>query len=137
MVLLGEEKSTNVIVMNKAREVWSKETAIIFPCINVVPMEEDQEASSEENTRISNTSKEGAPSTTIRGDEKMEEGMKNVPCMKRIEWHGKKCELMNHVGNIIVGRRIVAYDPRELVLDDDLGEIEVGVRILSCPKDTS
>jgi len=67
----------------------------------------------------------------------MEEGMKNVPCMKKIEWHGKKCELMNHVGNIIVGRRTVAYDPRELVLDDDLGEIEVGVRILSCPKDTS
>jgi len=73
----------------------------------------------------------------FRGDEEMEEVMKNAPCMKIIEWHGKKCELMNHVGNIIVGRKIVAYDPRELVLDNDLGETEVGVRILSCPKDTS
>ncbi len=100
-------------------------------------MEEDQEVSSEENTRISNSSKEGAPSTTIRGDENMEEVMKNVPCMKIIEWHGRKCELMNHVLDIIVGRKIVAYDPRELVLDNDLGEIQVGVRILSCPKDTS
>jgi len=45
--------------------------------------------------------------------------------------------LINHVVNIIVGRKIVAYDPRELVLDDDLGETEVGVRILNCPKDTS
>jgi hypothetical protein len=44
---------------------------------------------------------------------------------------------MNHVRNIIVGRRIVAYEPKELVLDDDLGETEVGVRILNCPKDTS
>jgi hypothetical protein len=53
----------------------------------------------------------------------MEEVMKNVPCMKIIEWHGRKCELMNHVLDIIVGRKIVAYDPRELVLDNDLGEI--------------
>jgi hypothetical protein len=67
----------------------------------------------------------------------MEEGMKIVPCMKRMEWRGKKCESVNHVGKIIVERRIVAYDPRELVLDDNLGEIKVWVTILSCPKDTS
>jgi hypothetical protein len=47
-------------------------------------MEEDREASLEENTRIFYSSKEGVPSTTIRGDDEMEEGMKNVPCMKRI-----------------------------------------------------
>ncbi len=52
--------------------------------------------------------------------------MKYAPFMKRIEWHGRKCELMNHVGDIIVGRRIVAYDPREFVLDDDLGELKLG-----------
>jgi hypothetical protein len=40
-VLLGEEKSTNVVAMDKAQEVWSKENAITFPCINVTPMEED------------------------------------------------------------------------------------------------
>ncbi len=100
-------------------------------------MEEDEEASLEENTRISDSSKKGALSTIIKGDEEMEEGRKNAPCMKIIEWHGRKCELMNHVRNIIVGRRIVAYEPKELVLDDDLGETEVGVRILNCPKDTS
>jgi hypothetical protein len=97
-------------------------------------MEEDGEANSKENIRISNSSKECAPSTTIRCDEEMEEGMKNIPCMKRMEWHGRKCELVNNVRDIIAEGRIVAYDPRELVLDDDL---EVGVTILSCQKDTS
>jgi hypothetical protein len=67
----------------------------------------------------------------------MEEGMKKFPCMKRIEWRGRKCELMNHVGDIIVEGRIVVCDPREFVLDDDLGETKVGVIILGCPKDTS
>jgi hypothetical protein len=45
--------------------------------------------------------------------------------------------LINRVADIIVGRKIVAYDPRELVLDNDIGETEVGVIILNCPKDTS
>ncbi len=45
--------------------------------------------------------------------------------------------MINCVADIIVGRKIVAYDPRELVLDNDLGETKIGVRILSCPKDTS
>jgi hypothetical protein len=67
----------------------------------------------------------------------MEEVTKNVPYMKRMERHGIKCELVNHVGEIIVERRIVACDPKEPVLDDDLGEIEVGVTILNYPKETS
>jgi len=57
--------------------------------------------------------------------------------MKRMKWRGKKCELVNHVGKIIVEGRIVAYDPREPVLDDDLREIIVGVTILNYPKDRS
>ncbi len=44
---------------------------------------------------------------------------------------------MNHVGKIVVEGRIVAYDLKELVLDDDLCEIDVGVTILSCLKDRS
>ncbi len=136
-MLLGEERSTNAPTMDEAQEVSSKENIIFFPCINVVPIEEAQEASLEENIIISYGLEEGAPSTTTRGDEEMEEGMKNVPCMKRMEWCGRKCELVNHVGKIIVEGRIVAYDPKELILDDDLGETEVGVKILSCPKDTS
>ncbi len=63
--------------------------------------------------------------------------MKNVPCMKRMEWCGRKCELVNHVGEITAKGRIVACDPRKPILDDNLGETEVGVTILSCPKDTS
>jgi hypothetical protein len=91
----------------------------------------------EENTKIYDSSKEGAPSTTIKGDEKMENGMKNVPCLKRMEWRGKKCELVNHVEDITVEGRIVACDPREPVLDNDFGETEIGVTMLSCPKHTS
>ncbi len=64
-----------------------------------------------------------------------QEGMKNVPRMKRMKWWGRKCELVNNVGKIVVEGRIVAYDPRELVLDDDLGEIDIGVTILNYPKD--
>ncbi len=64
-----------------------------------------------------------------------QEGMKNVLCMKRMEWWGRKCELVNHVGETIVEGRIVACDPREPILDDDLGEIDIGVTILKYPKD--
>jgi hypothetical protein len=67
----------------------------------------------------------------------MEEVTKNVPYMKRMEWHRGKCESVNHVGEIIVERRIVACDPKEPILDDDLGEIEVRVTILNYSKDTS
>jgi hypothetical protein len=44
---------------------------------------------------------------------------------------------VNHVEEIIVEGRIVACDPKELVLDDNLGETKLWVTILSCPKDTS
>jgi len=57
----------------------------------------------------------------------MEEGMKNVPCMKNMLWHGKMCELVNHVGEIIVEGRFIAYGPKEHVLDDNLGATKVGV----------
>ncbi len=42
---------------------------------------------------------------------------------------------MNHVGKIIVEGRIVTHDPREPILDEDFGEIKVGVPILNYPKD--
>jgi hypothetical protein len=38
-MLLEEEKSRNVVAMDKAWEIWLKENAIIFHCINVAPME--------------------------------------------------------------------------------------------------
>jgi hypothetical protein len=67
----------------------------------------------------------------------MEKIMKNVPCMKKMEWCGRKCEFVNHVGDIIIEGSIVTCDPREPVLDDNLGETEVRVTILSFPKDAS
>jgi hypothetical protein len=44
---------------------------------------------------------------------------------------------VNHVGEITVERRIVTYDPREPILDDDLGETNVGVIIFNYLKDQS
>jgi hypothetical protein len=41
MVLLREEISINVAVMDEAWEVCLKENARIFPCIIVVPIKED------------------------------------------------------------------------------------------------
>jgi hypothetical protein len=67
----------------------------------------------------------------------MEKVTNNVPCMKRMQWHGRKCELVNHVGEIIVEGGIVACDPKEPILDDDLGETKVRATILKCPKNTS
>jgi hypothetical protein len=44
---------------------------------------------------------------------------------------------LNHVGEIIVERRIVTYDPREPILDDNLGETNVRVIIFNYLKDQS
>jgi hypothetical protein len=136
-VLFGEERFTNVAPMEEAKEVCSKEKTRMFSCINVAPMEEVWEANLEDNTRIFNDLKEGVLSTIVRSDEKMEKGVKNVPCMKIMEWHGRKCELVNHVGKIIVEGKIVICDPTELVLDNNLSETKVRVTILSWPKKRS
>jgi hypothetical protein len=89
---------------------------------NAAPIKEACEVSLKENVRITNGMEEGGPSRSSRGEEDIHEEMKYVPCMKRMEWHGRKCELVNHVGEMIV-----ACDPRELVLDNNLGETDVGV----------
>jgi hypothetical protein len=44
---------------------------------------------------------------------------------------------VNHVGEIIIEGRIVMCDLKEHVLENDLGEVDVGVIILSCPNDKS
>ncbi len=69
---------------------------------NVAPIKEASEVSLEVNVRISNGMEEGGPSRSSRGEEDIHEEMKYVPCMKRMEWHGRKCELVNHVGEMIV-----------------------------------
>jgi len=55
-----------------------------------------------------------------------------------MQWHGRKCASVNDVRDlIIIERKIVTCDLRELVLNDDLSEIDVGVTILSYPNDRS
>jgi hypothetical protein len=108
-------------------------------CTNVVPINEVQEVSSEENVKFFDGMEEGGPSRSGRGEEDIHERMNYVPCMKRMEWCGRKYEyeMVNHVGKMIIEGRIVACDLKELVLDDDLGEINVGVTILNYPNDRS
>ncbi len=123
--------------MEEAQEVNLQENTIIVSSTNGAHMEEAWEASSKENIIISQGMEEGGLSTSVKGEEDMQEGMKNVPCMKRMEQRGKKCELVNHVGEIIVEKRIVTYDPREPILDDNPGETNVGVIIFNYLKDQS
>jgi hypothetical protein len=104
---------------------------------NAAPIKEVYEVSLEDNVRIANGMEEVGPSRSSRGEEDIHEEMKYVPYMKRMEWHGRKCELVNHVGEMVVEGRIVTCDPRELVLDNNLGEIDVRVTIFSYPNDRS
>ncbi len=55
----------------------------------------------------------------------------------RKEWCGKKCDVVNHVGENIAGGKIITCDLREPVPNEDLGENHVEVTILSCPNDKS
>ncbi len=48
---------------------------------------------------------------------------------------GGDFQLMDDVGVMIVKAQVNACDPREHVLDEDLGETNVGVTILSYPHD--
>lgn len=50
-------------------------------------------------------------------------------------WHGKDCKVVDDIGVMIVKGRINACDPKEVVLDENLGETTVGVTILSYPCD--
>jgi len=63
--------------------------------------------------------------------------MMYVPYMKRMEWCGRKCGLVNHVGEMIVEGKITVFDSKEPILNNDLGEINVGFTILNYPNDRS
>jgi len=47
--------------------------------------------------------------------------------MKRMEWCGKKCELVTHVGEMIVEGKIIVFDSKKPILDNDLGKINCWV----------
>lgn len=111
-VLQGEERCTNVVLIEGVQEVSSKENAIIYDGME-----------------------EGGPSRNGKGEKDIHERMNYVPYMKIMEWRGRKCGLVNHVGKMISEGKIVACDLRELVLDDKFGETNVGVTILNYPND--
>jgi hypothetical protein len=46
-------------------------------------------------------------------------------------------ELVDDAGVFIVTRCVITCDPKEAVLDNQLGEDHVGLNILYCPKDVS
>jgi hypothetical protein len=61
-------------------------------CTNVVPIEEVQEVSSEENVKFFDGMEEAGSSRSGRGAKDIHEGMNYVPCMKTMAWHGRKYE---------------------------------------------
>lgn len=66
--------------MEEAQEVNLEENAISFSFTNGAHIEKAREASSKENIKIPQGMEEGGPSTSVRGEKDMQEGMKNVPC---------------------------------------------------------
>ncbi len=44
-------------------------------------------------------------------------------------WQGVECELVNDVGLFVVSGHVITSDPREAVLDNQLGEDHVSVSI--------
>ncbi len=75
-----------------------------------------------------------------RGEAKFDTAQNNntfltISSIGRKFWHGKDCKLVDDIGVVIVKGRINACDPKEVVLDEDLGETNVGVTILSYPHD--
>jgi hypothetical protein len=53
------------------------------------------------------------------------------------EWQGSECELVDDVGVFIVTKHVIACDPNEVVLDNQLGEDHVGLSILYCSNNVS
>ncbi len=67
-----------------------------------------------------------------RGDN--ENGGRNFHIMLkgRCVWQGVECELVDDVGLFIASGHVISCDPKEVVLDNQLGEDHVGVSILYC-----
>jgi hypothetical protein len=48
----------------------------------------------------------------------------------RWEWWGSKCEFVVNIGVFIVIGHVIACDPKEAILDDQLGKDHVGLNVL-------
>ncbi len=61
----------------------------------------------------------------------------NVPSLRQCSWRGTKCGVANVEFFFVAREQVIASDPKEVVLDDDLGEDHVGLLNLCCPNDIS
>ncbi len=48
----------------------------------------------------------------------------------KFAWQGVECELAGDFGLFVASGHVIAYDPREAIFDNQLGEDHVGVNIL-------
>jgi hypothetical protein len=48
-----------------------------------------------------------------------------------------ECELVDDVGLFVISGRVITSDPREAIIDNQLGEDHVNVSILYCPNNIS
>ncbi len=60
-----------------------------------------------------------------------------VLSLRHCSWRGIECDVVDVEGVFIVRGQLIACDPREIVLYDDLGEDRFGSLILYCPNDIS
>jgi len=61
----------------------------------------------------------------------------NVPLLRRCNWRGTKCGIVDVEFCFVSRDQVIASDPKEAVLDDDLGKDHVGLLNLYCPNDIS
>lgn len=60
----------------------------------------------------------------------------HMPSFELCSWRKIKCDLVNEAKDFVVKRQVMC-DPREVVLDDDIGKDHVGLFILHCPNDNN
>jgi hypothetical protein len=61
----------------------------------------------------------------------------NVPSLRWCIWRGTKCGVVDVEIFFVVKKQVIASNPKEVALDDDLGEDHVGLFNLYCPNDIS
>jgi hypothetical protein len=57
----------------------------------------------------------------------------NIVGRCRFQWRRVECDLLDDYGVFIAKGRVIACDPMDTVLDDQLAEDHVGLCIMCCP----
>ncbi len=56
----------------------------------------------------------------------------NIVGRYRFQWSGVECDLLDDDGVLIAKGQLIACDPMDTILDDQLGEDHVGLCIMCC-----